>query len=91
MCEVEVEKEEFPPPLLRTLTRTQTPGWGWAEGSEAVEVWPSSAHTCSQLPSFQIGNLTEFGTIWKPVVTIVAIVPLDTHHPGLPSCLKDPL
>ena len=58
-CEREAEELDFlPPPPLRTLTRTQTRERGWAEGWEALEVSPSSAHTCSQLPSFEIENLS---------------------------------
>ena len=57
-CELEAEDQDsLPPLLLRTLTRTQTQGRVWVEELEVVEVSPSSAHTCSQLPSFQSINM----------------------------------
>ena len=86
-CELEEEEQDSLPPLpppLRTLTRTQTRVREGVEGSEVPEVLLSSAHTCSQLPSFQIGVQI---IIVLPVVTIVAIVPLHTHHPCLSRCL----
>ena len=57
--EAEDQDSPLPPlPLLRTLTRTRTRGRGGVEESEVLEVSPSSTHTCSQLPSFEIENLS---------------------------------
>ena len=67
-CEREEEDQDSPPPplpLFRTRTRTRTRGRGAEEELEVLEVALSSAHTCSQLPSFEIENLE-----WKVKVKV---------------------